>query len=758
MKTAWRGLFRPEALNAFSGGNRDISVRDLPRRARRRRVSVVTQTTLTDCGAACLAMILSAYRKFVDIDTVRAAMPPGRDGVDAFTIIEAAEQFGLTGRGLAVPLDSLRDLPLPVILHWDFSHFVVLEKVSASHAVIVDPGRGRRTISTEELSRKFTGVVLTFEPASGFAPGDERASILRYLRPLAEARRDIAFVLLCALVLQALGLVVPYLMKTAVDRFVPAGNMPGLAILSAAVLAFVVTFGAVGFGRAMLLSRLQLRLDERMTSDFFNYLLTLPFSFFQQRSSGDLLARLNSNTVVRELVSQSLLSMATDTFFAFGYLALLWMGSPRVALLAVAFAAALIIVSLSTVRLTLADSERELSAHGRCQGYLVETLRGMETVKSLGVERRVFERWRELNTLVLRARRAKDVKSAFASSLLSTLTLAAPIVLLLAACSAVIHHQITVGGLFALMTLAGAYLNPMSAIASKGQDLRMAGIHLRRLQDVFEAPPEQPEGVIQRSITASGDIQLRGARFRYGGRSPLVLRDIDLHIRRGEFVGIVGPSGSGKSTLAKLLAGLIEPTEGSVHFDGIDAREINLRSLRSQFGIVIQGGVLFSDSIGNNIRMGSPNASADEVEQAARAAAVESVIEEMPLGYETPLTEMGNNISGGQAQRICIARALAKHPAVVVFDEATSELDLETEASILRQLASQKATRIVIAHRLNALALADRIIVVEAGKITEMGHHRDLVLSAGWYSHALEASAHAVERDEPELLPEPAIA
>ena len=718
----------------------------LVRGIRLRRVPVVRQMEEADCGAACLAMVLGHFGRRVPLDELRDTTGSGRDGTSALSLVQAARTYGLRARGVRADVAELRYLPSGSVLHWEFSHFVVLERVTRGGVRIIDPAHGRLFVPAARLSRAYTGVAMTFEPAEGFGRGGAAAKgTWRYLRPILGQSRNLVRVIVTSLVIRLVTLTLPLLTALVVDQIVPRDDRQLLQVFAAAAAIVVGYQFLAAFLRANLLLELRTRLDLGLTIGFVDHLVELPYDFFLRRSAGDLMMRMQSNTSVREILTSGSLSALLDGVFASLYLILLFVVSPVLGGVVVILAC----LQIATLALSWRRNQRlmseSLQAQADSQSYAYELLAGIETLKACGAEHRAADRWSGLFAAQINIDLARGRLTSAVDAATSTLTLCAPLFLLLAGTYEVLTGRLSLGTMLSAAALAAGFLGPLATLVSSGLQLQLIASYMARINDVLDKPREQAGQRLRAAGPLTGRIQATAVSFRYSPVAPLVVRDVSLDIHPGQRIGIAGRSGSGKSTLAHLLLGLYQPVSGRIEYDGRDLAELDARSVRRQLGIVTQHPYVFGSSVRENIALADPALGLEDIAEAARLACIHGDIQAMPMGYDTLLHDGGASLSGGQRQRIALARALVSRPTILLLDEATSELDTVTEQQVYENLAAIQATTIVIAHRLSTLRNADLILVMADGAITESGTHRELLARGGAYRALVQAQSAAAD-------------
>jgi ATP-binding cassette subfamily B protein len=706
------------------------------------KIPVVLQLSPTECGAACLAMVLQHHRKYVPLDELRVQLGVGRDGTNAREIIEGARAYGLNGRGVRVDADEVELLPAASILHWEFSHFVVFERLGDGWVEIIDPNAGRRRVPFESFRRAFTGVALLFEPAADFEPSRAPPRIwLRYLKQIQKQSPFLWRILTTSAILELVSIGLPAITGAVVDRVVPRGDLSLLSLLACTSVLLALFHFFTTWVRSHLLLHLRTLLDARTTTHFLEHMVRLPFSFFQLHPTGDLLSRVDSNSTIRELLTTAAASAVLDGAMVLGSLGLVLALSPGIGVGLVVLGALQVLVFALTRRRQIENAGELVDAQAKCRAYLVEVLGGMQTLKGFGAEHRALERWSNLYADMLNSAVARSGLEALVQALLGALHYVSSLLVIIWGAWQVVDGQMSLGFMLAVNALAMAFLTPVSTFVDHASRLQVLSSHFRRMDSVLQTPVEQDRSQARRAPALQGRLELEQVSFRYTSRAPWVVKDVSLTILPGQFVAVVGPSGAGKSSLAMLMLGMYLPTSGRVLFDGADLSSLDLQEVRRQIGLVNQQPALFRGTIRSNIALANPMLPFDEVMRAAKIAQIHDEIMNMPMGYDTELSDMGGAISGGQRQRIALARALACRPALLLLDEATNALDTVSERKVQQSLDALHCTRVVIAHRLSTVERADVILVMEGGALVASGTHEELLGRCALYESLVHGTA-----------------
>jgi ABC-type bacteriocin/lantibiotic exporter with double-glycine peptidase domain len=704
-----------------------------------KRVTFIPQMEVTECGAAGLAMVLAYHGHHASLPEVRQACGVSRDGASALAIVRAARGYGLEAQGVRVEMDQLGLLPLPAILHWDFDHFVVLERLGKTSASLVDPAFGRLRVGLDEVGRRFTGAALVFAPTPGLkARPRTRPSLAKYREVFRKNLPALTQIGLATLALEVVGLVFPVANQLLLDRVVIPRQEPWLWGLALGLGLALAVSTVLGMLRGWVLLGLQLEMNVALMGRFLGHLLRLPLGFFLQRSTGDLVQRAQSNVELQNLFNTQVITVLLDSVFLLGYAALMVAYHPPLALLVIS-------VSLleAVLPLALLDRSRQLmasglAAAGREGAALLGAFSGLETTKASGAESRMVRRWAHRCAERVNNGLAQQRLALGSGAFMTLFTGVTSLLVFFVGGREVLAHRMTLGTFVAFLTLQGLFTAPMSALLGAFLQFQTLGTHLRRLDDVLETPIE-PSGLGDPG-RLEGAVELRDVTYRYALGAGPALACISLRIKPGEKVALVGSSGAGKSTLARLLLGLHLPDSGSITFDQRDLRTLDLAKVRNQMGVVLQETFLFDDTVRANLTLHDDGLPQARLEWAARMACVDEVIAQLPLGYESRVGENGNLLSGGQRQRLSLARALAPGPRILLLDEATSSLDLETERRVHANLAALACTRIVIAHRMATVMDADRILVLQGGAIVQEGAFHELKDQPGPFRELLAAA------------------
>jgi ATP-binding cassette subfamily B protein RaxB len=685
----------------------------------RRRIRLVRQDEIAECGLACLAMVARYHGHDVDIAIMRRRFPPSGRGITLSGLMEVADRLGLDPRPVKVGLDGLPRLRLPAVLHWDMNHFVVLERIARRGALIHNPVGRSRWMPMEDVSRHFTGVALELTPGSRFQPETERGTArwsdlwgrLRGLVP------TLLQVLILSLVLQAYVLALPYFLQLALDSVVPAGDFDLLVVLFIGFGLFTLLNAGGTALRSFVLLAAGAQVGFGLSSNVARRLFRLPVGWFTRRRTGDILARFQSVEPIREALTQGLAAAMIDGLLALTTLALMFVYSPKLTFVAIASLVLYLIVRAISFPMERRAEEDAIIAGGRKQTTLIETLQGISTLRLFNREMLRYTVWKgrladEVNAQ-LRIGRI-GVWQRTANTLIFGLENVLTIYL---AVRAVLEGGFTVGMVFAYLAYKDQFLDRAAGLVDQIIAFSMLRLHLLRLSDITAAEEDISFMNDEVRTTLEGGIELRDVIYRHSPTDPIVLTGVNLKVEPGEHVAITGPSGAGKSTLLRVMIGLIEPNSGIVLIDGIPLRRFGHRSLHDQSATVLQDDVLFTGSIAENIALFDETPDADRIMRSAEMAAVHDEIMAMPMRYETMVGDLGTAMSGGQKQRVLLARALYRNPRILFIDEGTSHLDTENETRVNMAIARLGITRIVVAHRQETVNAADRVIVMEAGRI-----------------------------------------
>lgn len=680
-----------------------------------RRVPVIHQTETAECGLACLAMICGHFGKNIDLIYLRRKFNLSARGATLAGINGIAEQLGMATRALSLELDELRVLKTPCILHWDFSHFVVLVSVKRNRYVLHDPARGIRYISREEMSRYFTGVALEVWPGSEFQSEtlQTRISLRSLINSIYGIKRTLAKIFCLSVVIEAINLLMPVGTQLVMDHAIPAGDRGLLTLISAALMFFILLKAATSTLRAWSSLVMSTLINVQWQSGLFDHLLRLPLAFFERRKLGDIQSRFDSLDTLRATFTTSVIGFIMDSIMVVGVCVMILLYGGYLTWIVLCFTTIYFFIRLVTYGNYRQISEECLVREARAASYFMETLYGIATVKIQGMVGIRGAHWLNMKIDAINSGIKLTRMDLLFGGINTFVTACDQIVILWLGAGLVIDNQMTIGMFVAFSSFRGQFSERVASLTSFLLQLRIMSLHNERIADIalHEKEEKKPEIEI---VADMGPISLEtnGLSYRYDSQSAPIFSALSLSVAPGESVAITGASGAGKTTLMKVLCGLFEPDSGRVLINGIDIRQIGINNYHRMIACVMQDDRLFSGSIRENICGFAEEMDEEWMVECARASHIHDVIMNMPMGYETLIGELGEGLSGGQKQRIFIARALYRKPGILFMDEATSALDSESEHFVNVAIKNMNITRVIIAHRETTLRTVDRVISI----------------------------------------------
>lgn len=680
-----------------------------------RRVPVIHQTETAECGLACLAMICGHFGKNIDLIYLRRKFNLSARGATLAGINGIAEQLGMATRALSLELDELRVLKTPCILHWDFSHFVVLVSVKRNRYVLHDPARGIRYISREEMSRYFTGVALEVWPGSEFQSEtlQTRISLRSLINSIYGIKRTLAKIFCLSVVIEAINLLMPVGTQLVMDHAIPAGDRGLLTLISAALMFFILLKAATSTLRAWSSLVMSTLINVQWQSGLFDHLLRLPLAFFERRKLGDIQSRFDSLDTLRTTFTTSVIGFIMDSIMVVGVFVMMLLYGGYLTWIVLCFTTIYIVIRLVTYGNYRQISEECLVREARAASYFMETLYGIATVKIQGMVGIRGAHWLNMKIDAINSGIKLTRMDLLFGGINTFVTACDQIVILWLGAGLVIDNQMTIGMFVAFSSFRGQFSERVASLTSFLLQLRIMSLHNERIADIALHEKEEKKTEIE-IVAHMGPISLEtnGLSYRYDSQSAPIFSALSLSVAPGESVAITGASGAGKTTLMKVLCGLFEPDSGRVLINGIDIRQIGINNYHRMIACVMQDDRLFSGSIRENICGFAEEMDEEWMVECARASHIHDVIMNMPMGYETLIGELGEGLSGGQKQRIFIARALYRKPGILFMDEATSALDSESEHFVNVAIKNMNITRVIIAHRETTLRTVDRVISI----------------------------------------------
>lgn len=701
------------------------------------KVPLVMQMEALECGAACLTMILAYFNKWVPLEQVRIDCGISRNGSKAINIVKAARRYGLTASGYRYSVEKLMSIPMPVIIHWNFNHFVVLKGFTKTKAIINDPAKGMIEVPLEEFNRSFTGICLRFEKSESFVPGGSPKSVLSFLtKRLSNAFIPLLFISLTGILTAIIGILNPIASRIFLDHILTAGHpdwlFPLLLILTIAVVIQIIVLTI----KTTFMEKLKGKLAISSNAMFMWHVLHLPMDFFSQRLAGDIAARQQSNDQIAEITITDLSAVLINfglMIFYFVFMLKYNLSLTVIGLTAVFFnllmADYISKKRMNLTRVLMRDS-------GKLTAATVSGIDMIETIKASGAENGFFERWAGYQASVI-ALSGKTVKiNQFLGSIPLFLQEICNLLILSVGILLIIQKDFSVGALLAFQGLTGSFMNPVNSLISTGQSIQEMRTAMERIDDVMDYKSDTEYRHVSGAEPLqklSGELELKNVTFGYSKLEEPIIRDFNMSLHPGSKVAVVGLSGSGKSTLSKVISGLYRPWSGEILYDGLTRDQINREVFTGSVAVVDQDIVLFEDTVADNIKLWDSAIEDFEMILAARDAGIHDDIIQREGGYNHRLLEDGKNFSGGQRQRLEIARVLSQDPTILILDEATSALDSKTESEVIKSIKDRGITCIIIAHRLSTIRDCDEIIVLDHGMIAERGTHEALYSAGGLY-------------------------
>ena len=703
----------------------------------------IYQMEATECGAASLSMIFAYYGKNMPLEKMRIETGVSRDGCNAKNIMRAGKKYGFEVKGFRKSLDNLLKLKPPCIIHWNFNHFVVYEGQKGKNYYINDPAMGRRKLTYEELDDAFTGIVLTFEKKKEFRKSKKERTLFSFIKTRLRGQySSITALIGIGLLLVFPGMVIPVFSQVFIDDILLGGNTDWMTAFLA-IMAFTMLFQAVlTLYRSLLLLKLQNKMSMISAHKFLYHMFRLPMNFFDQRYAGDLAERVENNNNVSNFLVGDLAETMLNIFVACFYLILMLSYSPMLTLIGIAgIAINMTLVKASST--VIANSTMKMQQdQGKLVGAVFAGLNITSTLKAAGAENEYISRILGYYAKTIRMEQKLGSVQQYLNAIPEVFNGIADILVLMMGGILVIRGNMTAGMLIAYTSLLGSFVAPVNKLVEFIQKIQTLKADMNRVEDIMRYEEDEKFQTKGKKITMteklSGDVELEGISFGYSILEKPLVEDFHFHLPSGSSIAFVGASGCGKSTVSKIVSGLYIPWSGEIYMDNIPARDIPKEILSSSVSTVSQSITLFSGTIRDNLTMWNKSILEEDMIQAAKDACIHDIITKKPGAYEYVLTEGGDNMSGGQRQRLEIARALVTNPTVLIMDEATSALDPLVEKQIMDNIKRRGCTCVIVAHRLSAIRDCDEIIVMEHGKIVQRGSHEELLSQPGHYQKLVQ--------------------
>lgn len=703
------------------------------------RVPVVMQLEAVECGAACLAMILAYYKKWVPLEQLRKDCGVSRDGVNALNIVEAAELYNLESEGSLYEIDEIKkEATFPCIIHWNFDHFVVLKGFKHNRAYINDPESGQCSVSMEEFDKSFTGVCLEFKPTKEFQPSGQRKSILKFAKKrLKGATKALVFTGIVVGVGLIINFIFPVFQRVLVDNLLTNDDKLGMYIFLIAFGSLALIYLMIEFIDAIHSLRIKGRFAVNGTTTYMWKVLNLPIEFFSQRYANDIKSRKDTNATIANVLINIFIPIFLQSIVVIFYLIVMFNYSWLLSLIGLSALVVDMLAAYLVSQKRINLSRAAVRDKAKLDSTTVSGISMIETIKAGGTENGLFTNWAgyqaNYNNREVKLIKFNNGLTAFldfASTFADTAIILVGIILIM-------NNRLTIGLLMAFQGFMASFFAPAQSVVESGQELMEMRTEMERLDDVMEYQNDtiigESDGKDYSNNKLTGNIKIANITFGYARLAPPLLKDFSLNIKKGESVAFVGNSGSGKSTLIKLIIGLHSPWQGSITFDNLLLKDIPKNRFSTSVSIVSQEIKLFEDTIMNNVKMFNSNVSNEDVIRGCKDAQIHEEIIKRENGYNSILSEDGRNLSGGQRQRLELARVLASNPGIIVLDEATSALDAKTEFNVIKAIKKRGLTNLIVAHRLSTIRSCDKIVVLQKGKILDQGKHEELIKRCPYY-------------------------
>lgn len=713
----------------------------VPLKSKVAKTPIVMQMEALECGAASLCMILAYYHKWIPLEQVRSDCGVSRDGSNAKNIYKAAVNYGLSVKAYKYEVNEIiENGTFPCIIHWSFNHFVVLDGFKNNKAVINDPARGIVRISMEEFDQNFTGICLTFEPGETFEPSGSRKSVLKFaVSKLKGTREAFLFVVLTTVIASLLGIIQPVFSRIFIDRMLSGDGESWMTffIIGLAVLTCVELVNT--WIKCIYMLKIQGKLAIVANSEFIWHVLRLPVDFFSQRMAGDIATRQKTNQDIAAALIKTFAPLALNFIMMIFYLVVMFRYSIPLTLIGIVSVLINIIVAriISAKRINI--TRIMMRDKGNLNGTTFNGIEMIESIKSSGADNGFFEKWAGLQASV-NTQQINYIKlNQYLGSIPEVISTLSDIVILVMGAYLVIKGQFTIGMILAFQGFVMSFKEPAQSLLSATQSIQEMRANMERIEDVMQYDTDIESGKMDVSDDVeydklNGAVELKNVTFGYSKLEEPLVKNFNLSLKPGQRVAIVGSSGCGKSTVSKLISGLYKPWEGEILFGGEKISKINHQVFTGSLAVVDQDIILFEDTIANNIKMWDSTIEDYEMILAARDAQIHEDIMQRDGGYQYRILEGGKDFSGGQRQRMEIARVLAQDPTIIIMDEATSALDAKTEYEVVNSIKNRGITCIVVAHRLSTIRDCDEIIVMDRGVIAERGTHDELMAKNGLYT------------------------